>query len=201
MMRRLAAVSWLVLVVLAGEAGAQAPFKRDPTPEGVTVWFEAAGLIPLGGFGDAAQAGFAPTFGGYYPVLPFLAPAFQVQWAFLEPDRSRTGGVGSLDAMNALLGVRAMLPGRRLVRPWGTLLFGIAHYEAYRDFFLEPIFSNGKHTRTDPMLAVGGGVDFDVHPNFSIGADLRGQFSFSTGRSGEGTLSAITLGAVATFHY
>jgi len=200
-MGRSLATSGLLIVLLVCEASAQAPLRRDPTPEGVSVSFEAGGLIPVGGFGDAAQAGFAATFGGYYPVLPFLAPAFQLQWAPLEPDRARTGGGGSLDASNALLGARFMLPGKRLVRPWGTLLFGVAHYDSYRNFFLEPIFANGKHTRTDPMLAVGGGVDFDVHPNFSVGPDLRGQFSFSTGRSGEGTLSAISIGAVATFHY
>lgn len=201
MKRIIAAALWLMVLAMPRGAAAQAPLARNPTPEGVSVFFEPGGLIPVGSFGDAAQAGFAPTVGGYYQLLDFLAPAFQAQWAFLEPDRARTGGVGSLDALDLLFGVRCMLPGKRLVRPWGTLLFGIAHYESYRDFPLEPIFSPGAHARTDPMLALGGGVDFDVHPNFSIGPDLRAQFSFSTGSNGEGNLTAIAIGAVATFHY
>jgi hypothetical protein len=183
------------------DAAAQAPLKRELTPEGVTAYFEIDGLFPVGGFADAAQAGIAPTFGGYYPALPFLAPAFQVQWAFLEPDRERTGDVGSLDAQNVLFGLRLMWPHPRLVRPWGTALFGVAHYSSYRDLALEPIFSPGAHDRTDPMLAIGGGVDFDVHPNFSIGGAVRGQFSFTTGSTGEETLTAVAVGAVAAFHY
>ena len=51
------------------------------------------------------------------------------------------------------------------------------------------------------MLAIGGGVDFDVHPNFSIGGAVRGQFSFTTGSTGEETLTAVAVGAVAAFHY
>jgi len=201
MKRILAAGLWLVVLCMPSVAAAQAPLKRDLTPEGVTAYFELGGVFPVGGFADAAQAGFAPAFGGYYAVLPFLAPAFQVQWALLEPDRERTGGVGSLDAQNVLFGVRFMRPRPHLVRPWGTALFGIAHYDSYRDLPLEPIFRPGAHARTDPMLAIGGGVDFDVHPNFSIGAEVRGHFSFTTGSTGEETLTAVSVGAVAAFHY
>ena len=201
MKRILATGLWLVALCVPSVATAQAPLKRDVTPEGVTAFFELAGVFPVGGFADAAQAGYAPTFGGYYPVLPYLAPAFQMQWAFLEPDRERSGGFGSLDALNVLLGVRLMLPSARLVRPWGTALFGVAHYSSYRDLALEPIFSPGAHDRTDPMLAIGGGVDFDVHPNFSIGMGVHGLFSFTTGSAGEETLTAVSVGGIAAFHY
>ena len=78
MKRILAAALWLVVLSVPKGAAAQAPLKRNPTPEGVTAFFEIGGLFPAGGFADAAQPGFSATFGGYYPVLDNLAPAFQL---------------------------------------------------------------------------------------------------------------------------
>jgi hypothetical protein len=201
-MKRLTGVAWLLAVISATTANAQAPIARNPTPERVTTFIEAGGVIPVGRFADAAHAGFAPSFGGYYRVNDFIAPAFQLQWAFLEPDRDRTGGVGSLDMVDALVGVRFYVPLDFRVRPWATLLTGIAHYESYHVFPLEPVIGTGRTKRTDPVLSIGGGFDVDLHPNFSLGFDWHTIFSFSTDKSrGENTLTAMSLGAAALFHF
>ena len=49
MKRILAAGLWLVVLCMPRDAAAQAPLKRELTPEGVTAYFELDGVFPVGG--------------------------------------------------------------------------------------------------------------------------------------------------------
>lgn len=188
--------------ILLLPAAANAQWQRNPTPEGVTVFATAGGLFPVGKFSDAADGGFAPGFGGYYRLNDFIAPAFQFQYAFLQVDSQRLGGGESINALNLLGGLRLFIPVKGIVHPWVTGLLGWAHYHTSQDLPLEPLFGVGERSRNDFMLSAGGGVDFQVHPNVSLGIDTRALFSISTNTSrGQGNLTAITVSGVALFHF
>ena len=186
----------------AASAHAQAPLARNQTPEHVTVFAEVGGLFPVGRFGNVADAGFAPSVGGYYQVNDFIAPAFRIGWAFLAPNRDVTGPGGSLDMLTALLGLRFSLPVKSRVHPWASILGGIAHYASYRALPLEPVMDPGSSSRTDPAFTFGGGLDVDLHPNFSLGFDVHALFSISTESGGsERNLTAVSVGGMALLHY
>jgi hypothetical protein len=202
-MKRVTSAALLFAVLsAAATANAQAPLARNQTPERVTVYAEAGGMFPVGRFGDVADAGFAPTVGGYYFVNDYVAPAFRIGWAFLKPNRDVTGPGGSLDMANALLGVRLSVPVKARVHPWVNVLGGVAHYESYRGLAFEPVLEAGSTRRTDPLFAFGGGLDVDLHPNFSLGFDAQALFSISTASGhGERSLTAVSIGGMALLHY
>lgn len=198
--RSLFAVIGVSMLLLPAAAEAQWP--RNPTPEKVTAFATMGGIFPVGRFSDAADGGFAPGFGGYYRVNDVIAPAFQFQYGFLEVDNQRLGGGESIGALNLLGGLRLFIPVKGIVHPWVTGLLGWANYHTSRQLPLEPLFGFGERDRNDFMLSSGGGLDFQVHPNFSLGIDTRALFSISTHTSrGQENLTAITVSGVALFHF
>jgi hypothetical protein len=159
-------------------------------------------MFPVGRFADVADAGVAPSLGGYMRVNRVLAPAFQFQYAFLEIDDQRIGGGESVDAFNLLTGFRLFLPVEGVVHPWVTALLGWAHYKTDSELPLQPLFGVGEKDRDDVMLSVGGGLDFRIHPVFSVGIDTRALFSISTDTSrGAKNLTAMSVCGLAMFHF
>jgi len=200
--RRIAGMVLLVLA-LALPAAAQAPWPRNPTPERVTFFAEAGGLVPVGRFSDAADGGFAPIAGGLYRLNEIVAPVVQFQWGFLDAKRQSTfGGGGSIDALNLLGGVRLYLPVKGVVHPWATALAGWAHYASHSHPPPQPAFGVARNSRDDPAFSVGGGLDFQLHPNFSLGIDARALFSISTDTDrGARDLTAVSIAGAALFHF
>jgi hypothetical protein len=192
----------MVFLALALPAAAEPTWPRDPTPERVTFLAGVGGLFPVGEFADAVDSGVAPSIGGYLRLNEIFAPAFQFQYGFLEADNRRIGGGESIDTFNLLTGLRLFIPVKGIVHPWITGLVGWAHYRTDRELDLQPLFGVGDKERNDVMFSTGGGVDFQVHPNFSIGIDTRVLFSISTdSSSGEGDLTAMTVSGLALFHF
>ncbi|MGH7899165.1 MAG: hypothetical protein ACREQQ_14515 [Candidatus Binatia bacterium] len=191
-----------LILALAFEAAAQAPWPRDPTPERVTFMGGVGGLFPVGRFADAADSGFAPSIGGFFRANKVLAHAFHFQYGHLEADEQRLGGGETIHTFNLLTGPRLFIPLKGPVSPWVTGLIGWAHYRTDRELPLEPLFGVGDRTRNDVMLSIGGGLDFRLHPVFSVGIDARALFSIATSDSrGEDNLTAMTVSGLAMFHF
>lgn len=199
----------MVILALALPAAAQSsqpaqpPWPRNPTPERVTFFGGVGGMFPVGKFADTANAGVAPIVGGYLRVNEIFAPAFLFQYGFLDADRQLVPDGQSIAALNLLTGLRLFIPVKsRVVHPWVTGLAGWAHYHTDRQLPLQSLFGLGKTDRDDVMLSTGGGLDFQLHPNFSLGIDTRVLFSISTDSShGEDNLTAMTVSGMASLHF
>ena len=186
--------------VMTGSARAE---LRNPTPEQVAVAASIGGFRPVGRFGDKVNGGGAVGASGFYRLTRFITPAFAVHYAFLDPDESATGIRGSIDTWSVLGGVRLFLfPESYRLRPWVAVLGGWAHYTSYRVLPLETIFTPGRNTRDDPVVSAGGGIDLGLHPNFTVGADIRDNVSLTDDHEkGERDLTAITILGSLIFHY
>ncbi|MEA2625389.1 MAG: outer membrane protein beta-barrel domain [Candidatus Binatota bacterium] len=194
---------WLALAFALGSFGDAAAEEPTRTPDRVSIAFGVGGILPTGKFADAADAGFAYSFSGYYHLTDWFGPAFVFQQGFLESDPSTGVHGGSVDTYSLAGGVRAyVLPPSFMLRPWVTLLGGYHRYAQHRKHELTPIFAIGHDDRDDPFLSIGGGAELRLHPNFGLGADLRYNASFSDSDDrGERDLGAFTIAALLILHY
>jgi hypothetical protein len=200
----------LAVISLVGAAIPEAKAGgRNPNPERVTVIAAGGIALPAGDFGERAEPGPTVRFGGYYRLWTLLNPAFEIQYATFDakPNPAMLGATGprrgTIDFYDGLVGLRAfLLPEGYLFRPWGTVMGGFAHYGAHPRLPLAPAFGRNRDDRDDPLLAIGGGVDLSLHPNFSLGFDARLLQSFTRNRDlGEEDLQTTALTAALVFHY
>ncbi len=191
------------LWLAAGQIGSARADFRNPTSEQVGIVAFGGGFRPVGRFREKVTGGFALGAGGYYRLTGFLAPAFAAHYAFLDPDRSATGARGSIDAWALVGGLRLFLLSERYrFRPWVAVLGGWAHYTSFRSLPLEPVFRPGRSTRDDPLISAGGGIDLSLHPNFTLGVDIRDNVSLTDDHDkGERDLTAVSILGSLTFLY
>lgn len=191
------------LGLAAGQIGTARADLRNPTPDQVGIVASVGGFRPVGRFGEKVTGGLVLGTGGYYRLTNFLAPAFAAHYAFLDPDRSATGVRGSIDTWGFVGGLRLFLLSETYsFRPWVAVLGGWAHYTSYRALPLEPVFRPGRSTRDDPLVSAGGGIDLSLHPNFTLGVDIRDNVSLTDDHDkGERDLTAVSILGSLTFLY
>ena len=171
---------------------------RNPASERVTFVGGVGYLEPLGQFGDTVDGGVLVSAGGFYRLIEYVAPEFAIQYGQIDPE-----GRGSMSTMRVLGGVRGfVLPAEFPLRPWGGILAGWGHYDRSGGSALPGIIAFNREKRDDVMVSAGGGLEWRLHPNFEIGANVRYDVSFTDdGETGEEDLKSVSVLGVLLFNY
>ncbi len=167
------------------------------------------GVLCLGTPASAQDEASLAVSGGY-SYLRF-APAIDFPWGWYADVARHVGrsvwlvghGTGSYDnsedtshAAHVLAGGLRVARASGRVRPFGQLLFGVAH-ETLRVEFPEPTPGRVRVSRTDPAIEFGGGVD--VESDWPV--DVRVGFGYVRRfiRGGEGNPLKAYVGLVYAF--
>lgn len=147
---------------------------------------------------DGAAWGVNAKFGYRLAQTLFLQldvdyiPSIDGEW---ESDRSLGGEVKVLTGMVSLKGY---FPGPRVARPYVLAGAGVMHYNISPNSTTKLLgFDSADNRRTSLCYKVGGGIDFMLHPHFSIGLD--GNYTVGTNRVEGVEYFNFSLGAA--FHF